>query len=214
MLLSAFSITSFAFSESDFEDTSDLYSIEVIVFKFNQLEDSDTSLWKPTLPLTLNNAYEINAPKKVEFINAELPPPVQAITPLSPAEYLLKREKNRIANNNQYTLLLHTGWKQKLSDLNGTKSVHIHGGAMFDRNNEDIDEIDGTITISKNRFINIKTNLFLTEPSYEIAEISNGLFSYPMQNSRRTKENELNYIDNPVFGLLIKITPPQEKETA
>lgn len=210
LIFFALSNVSYAFDDEEFDDNSDLYTIELIVFKFNQLEETDASLWKPAVPLTLQNALEINFPEKVEFINDELPPPARPIKPLSQADFVLKREESRIANNGQYTLLLHTGWKQKLTDPTSSPKVRIHGGGFYDREGSDIDEVDGTITISKGKFINIKSNLFLTEPAYEITELPNGLLSYPMQNLRRTKENELNYIDNPVFGLLIKVTPPKE----
>jgi len=209
ILFLAFAQTSLAFENEDLDESNDLYTIELIVFKFNQLEDSNKDLWKPTTPLALNDALEINIKEKIEFINDELPPPARLIHPLLRSEFVLNREESRIANNSRYTLLMHTGWKQNLSDSHSSKSIRIHGGGIFDFHGDDYDEVDGTLTISKGKFINIKTNLYLTEPAYEIAQIPNGLLSYPMHNSRRTKEEELNYIDNPVFGMLIKVTPPQ-----
>ncbi len=162
----------------------DLYTIELIIFKYNQMDDANTEFWKAPKPLSLANALEINS---------------------TPSLFTLNNEKNKIANNEKYTLILHRAWKQKLTASD--KPIHIRGGDRYDYRGNGYTELDGTISVSKNKFIKITTNLFLTEPTYGIAHITNGLASYPMQNSRNTKEKELNYFDNPAFGMLIKVSP-------
>jgi len=184
----------------------------VPIYTCFSLEDSDNELWTPATPFAFADALEItteNTENKIERIgDADLPEPtLPSVKPLTPEQFTLKREDQQISNNNKYTLLLHTAWQQKLTDIYSTKSVHISGGGIFDLNGKDVNEVDGIVTISKGKFLKIKTNLNLTEPSYEISKIPNGLLSYPIRNTRNTKENELNYIDNPVFGMLIKVTP-------
>lgn len=155
-----------------------LHSIELIVFKYNQLDNANTEFWKPATPLLINNALEVNS---------------------NPSLFTLNNEKTKIANNNKYTVLLHLAWKQKLTATD--KLIHIHGGKTYDLQGREINEVDGTVSVSKNKFVKISTNLFLTEPG-------NGLASFPMRSTRNTKENELNYFDNPAFGMLIKVKSP------
>lgn len=162
----------------------ELHTIELIIFKYNDTDDASAEFWKPAKPHTFANTIEV----------ADLPSLVT-----------LTQEKNKIASNNKYTLLAYRAWKQKLAPHD--KHVRIQAGNQYDFRGNDFHELDGTISISKNKFIKINTNLFLTEPTYGITRMINGLASFPMQNSRNTKEKELNYFDNPAFGLLIKVTP-------
>lgn len=162
----------------------ELHTIELIVFKYNDTDDASAEFWKPAKAHTFTNTVEVAA---------------------LPSLITLTQEKNKIANNNKYTLLTYQAWKQKLAAHD--KPVRIQAGNQYDFRGNNFHELDGTVSISKNKFIKINTNLFLTEPTYGITRMINGLASFPMQNTRNTKEKELNYFDNPAFGLLIKVTP-------
>lgn len=161
----------------------ELHTIELIIFKYNDTEDTSAEFWKPAKPRYFSSAMEV--------------------TPL-PSLTTLVQEKNKIAKNNKYTILLYRAWKQKL--ITADKPVHIQAGNQYEFRGNNFHELDGTISVSKNKFIKINTNLFLTEPTYGITRMMNGLASFPMQNSRNTKEKELNYFDNPAFGVLIKVS--------
>ena len=88
-------------------------------------------------------------------------------------------------------------------------------------------EVEGTLALSKNRFLHAETNLWfnkfretrknrdgiLNQSPNGLEEIRNpdsSLFlvtrTYSMNQSRRIRKNELHYIDHPVFGLIIRIS--------
>ena len=68
------------------------------------------------------------------------------------------------------------------------------------------------IKLSRDDFINLKTNLILSEsnnnlPSDLINDSNATVQMYELKELRRLKPNELNYLDHPLFGVLIKIIP-------
>lgn len=58
-------------------------------------------------------------------------------------------------------------------------------------------EIQGTVRVSRSRYLHLDLDLVLHQ----------GDQSYRMTVSRRMRSNELNYIDHPMFGALVIITP-------
>lgn len=81
-------------------------------------------------------------------------------------------------------------------------------------------EINGKIKISFQNFYQIYARLYLTEPESIIGGQADSnaignfqpipLRSFYLNENRNTRLNELNYLDHPLFGMLIKITPSRE----
>ena len=71
-------------------------------------------------------------------------------------------------------------------------------------------ELNGKIKLSKVKFFDIYTNLYLTIPT---SKPNNNipLRTFILQQHRRAKIDQLNYIDHPLFGVLIKISKFKEK---
>jgi hypothetical protein len=82
-------------------------------------------------------------------------------------------------------------------------------------------QLNGKIKLSKDRYFDIRSNLYLTLPETifginpDTQQI--GLFqpiplmTFTLNEHRRTRINQINYLDHPLFGALIQITKIDQK---
>ncbi|MCK4870757.1 MAG: hypothetical protein KAS93_06580 [Gammaproteobacteria bacterium] len=193
IIICGYSLTAFAAN-------SDLYQVNLIVIKHITAKALASEQW-PTIT------------KQPDITNSI--EPALLTNDKSP----LKTEITRLTRSKNFQIILSASWQQNIPAGTTTKPIHISGGTTV--NNDDdsatINEIDGTVTISRNRYFNINTNLILTEPLAKLNQIGAGnyaqtiaknkLISFQMLQTRRMKSKELNYLDHPLFGTLIEITP-------
>jgi len=72
---------------------------------------------------------------------------------------LLNSQARSIRRSSLYTTLVHQAWLQPIAPDKDSLPVLIQAGAHFD----DMYELDGTITISRSRFLHVDTDLWYTE---------------------------------------------------
>lgn len=184
--------------------------IELLVIR-NVNAQSHVDDWQSPMLMNTSNAIDLVLP---EFSINDEPPNFS----LLPTEKMsLNREETRLVKNQNYQVLLHIAWVQNVEDKWHSKSVHIAGGHNYTIEGELANEVEGTVTVSQDKFINIKTDLCFTEPTDSIdfsqMRMSNQFYnlpqilSYHITQSRRMRAGELNYLDNPSFGVLVKVTP-------
>lgn len=151
-----------------------------------------------------------------------------AINPLSPEEFLLNNEQLRLSNDPSYQTLLHLAWFEPLEQLAKPSTVQLYGGRLFNAQGNTLDtviaesatysneqnwEMNGTITVDLGRYFDLNFKLLFAVPYNQVKQLDRGSavdqrFSYfLLDESRRTKSNELNYIDHPLYGILMRITP-------
>jgi len=197
------------------------YQVEVIVFEHITPQSLASEAWPTDLQEpNLSDAIQLQA---VQNDN------LQAYELLPKKDFQLNSEVRRLTNNPNYKVLTHIAWVQPVSAPRFAKPVQIKGGAIYAPDGQmvlpvpgemgdadysgDYWQLNGTITISVMKYLQIKTNLLLTEHGYKIPQQTNAqgetasLISFPMQQIRRTKSRELNYFDHPLYGMLIEITP-------
>jgi len=204
------------------ETNSTRYQIEMIIFKRLRADLYRPDMWLPvTDQAPITNAVELTA------LNQDQPTidlNNQDSTSTQPNDFKLLDTKNftltrqdkilRKANN--YQVLLHLVWQQPIN--NQSTNIAIHGGKKFEIDNTQFEELRGRIQINKQRFFNINADLNLTllmgelpfAPPVNIDYEANAIpkvLRYHLTQSRRTKTEELNYLDSPVLGVLMKITP-------
>ncbi|MBA59804.1 MAG: hypothetical protein CMQ40_11640 [Gammaproteobacteria bacterium] len=133
----------------------------------------------------------------------------------------LSKIANRLGRSSKFEILANRSWIQPLSPIK--TPILIMEGAKH----ENRFEVEGTLALSKNRFLHAETNLwfnkfrevrenldgFLNQSTNDLEEIrspDSSLFlvtrTYSMNQNRRIRKNELHYIDHPVFGLIIRIS--------
>ena len=131
-----------------------------------------------------------------------------------------------IDKSSRYRLLKHFAWRQPGLDNRAAKAIHINIGEQLpvyipERNKEfdtfipasaqpqsdrtrkiNTTTINGTLKLRLGRFLHLDTLLVYTDGENQR--------SYRLSQSRKMRSRELHYIDNPRFGLLVRILPIEE----
>lgn len=68
-------------------------------------------------------------------------------------------------------------------------------------NSVSLPELQGTITLSRAHYLHLDTNLWFA------AQSADQTFFAHIDEPRRLKSGELHYLDNPLFGLVVRVTP-------
>lgn len=142
-------------------------------------------------------------------------------------QHKLTAEAGHLKVSKEYNVLFHQAWRQPMVTAEQSSWVVVRGGERF----TDQYSLQGSIRFSLRRYLHARTDLYLQElapikniqnNSIEIDETSTdrsttnelspeimyqALRTFRLQQSRRMRSVELHYIDSPVIGVLIKITP-------
>ncbi|OGT44682.1 MAG: hypothetical protein A3E82_05140 [Gammaproteobacteria bacterium RIFCSPHIGHO2_12_FULL_38_11] len=119
----------------------------------------------------------------------------------------LTHEKNALMKNPHYQILLDGSWPETWRSGQSTVTIPLAGGSNAGA------KLSGYMTIALSHYFDVHTDLFLTEPTNLLKQIDPTLnidqssFSFHLLQNRRMRSNELNYLDYPVIGVLIKIIP-------
>jgi len=133
------------------------------------------------------------------------------------AEYVTK-----LKNSRQYKVLLHQSWQQ--TGLSNTDAVDIQidtsAGENTGNDAESISSnVQGTIKLILGRYLHIHTDLLYNRLNEEYQPASPTLNSkvfnqFQIKSQRRMRSNELHYIDHPLLGILVLVTPIKQPEPA
>lgn len=156
-------------------------------------------------------------------------PPDQWALPLDPAQ-LARRG---------YRPLFHGAWRQPMLERERSRPIRIQGGARLANGQP---ELGGVIQLDIARYLHLRTDLYFTQPlpdnwvsprpAAPASTAAPSLLPYPalselplltpesatrylsvnLKQGRRMRSNELHYLDHPMFGLFIKITPWEAPE--
>lgn len=200
------------------------YRVEVLV-----IESKDKGALAEQWPInpgkpSFTNAISLNTDPTADF------------SLLNDKELTLGRAKKRLQQN--YRLIMHKGWRQTLSDKGIAQNVRLLGGQTY---GTDEYEVDGVIKLSSGRYMNVDADLLFHKPMKVVstanAELGNSneqsqgtahfsevlakqwqedpaarLQSFRLKESSRLKADELHYIDHPLYGIIIVVSP--EKSAA
>lgn len=197
------------------------YKIEMIIFSRLNTNTLATEQW-PMVNLKSFNLSQYQNPAYQEYLKSV------DFNPLPTKNYFLNNMSN-ILQKSHFPILIHLAWTQTISDNRSAKPIHLYGGNAYTSNagtpsfsnNETLQydqyspwQVDGGVKISVNRYFNLQFHLLFSEPRNAIATIdNNNYFSdsqqpyiyFELNQNRRTKRNELNYIDYPLYGVLFEI---------
>ncbi len=153
-----------------------------------------------------------------------------AFQQLERGELFLGDLSRSLRRSSQYRFLTHMAWRQPIRSSDAPTPILIQTGDHFD----DHFMIDGTLSISRSRYLHVSTDLWFTEftPKYgpgsskinpviidketrdtypsiakweQLRDQQLPAQSYPLQQARRMRSATLHYIDHPLFGILIQI---------
>lgn len=208
------------------DQTPALYHVELIVFQNEMMAGLYEETWPsyPALP-QLKGAIELIEPSN--YVNNQTDPEL-SFTLLSEASLKLKEAVKALDSNQNYSILLHQAWLQKINNLNTAQLIHIHSkldtDELTDLPSQGQDpqiltfeswKINGTIKLSQTNYFNADIDLLLTIPMndfdalYPVAKNiapKRDKLSFRMQQQRRMRCNKLYYFDHPLFGVLLSIS--------
>ena len=215
-------ITLIALMLSSVVSAEPLYKVELIAFEHITAANLATESW-PLHPVLPNLARSINL--RSDQTDQSLGP--YQLLPRS--QLTLQREQYALRKRGGYHILLHVAWLQPARKPWQVKPVHLYAKSLNARSsdhaiyNEPIYDplqkfmLNGTVRISRSNYIDVKTDLVLNVPKQQLIQAdplqfkqwpaSRTVASFSLRERRRMRPNEIHYLDHPLFGLLIKVTP-------
>lgn len=158
----------------------------------------------------LNSADVINEqpmPTKLSMVPTQGLPPentkkltAAGIETLPVQRFGLSQEWDRLNNSVQFEPLLRLAWIQQ-SSSSGTP-LKIQAGPTYTlANGKTVDAVSGYIALFTGTFLYLDTKVTYTEAGPEGAPVS-----YLINEIRRVKFNDLQYVDSPKLGILAQVT--------
>lgn len=162
---------------------------------------------------------------------------------LANTEFTLGQAEKLLSSSPRYEILSHIAWQQPGLAEDKAMDMAISGGkdyrdtypermeSRWEVNDQGdivevpgprtLNELDGSVKLVLGRYLHIYTDLIFRKPviverldeeTQELTE-TRTLFDIPIQSHRRMRSRELHYIDHPMAGILIEVTPLEtEKE--
>jgi hypothetical protein len=116
-------------------------------------------------------------------------------------------------NRMGYRVLVNTCWQQSIPVTKFAQPIHVFGGAAV----EGLNQVDGTITFNREKSFEVQANILLTEkdgyleskgnPNYAVEIADRDPKRFQLRKDFVMRSNELTYVDHPLFGVVITITP-------
>lgn len=204
-----------------------LYKVELIVFEPTDAGPAGEEIWPQDLPAPdMSAAVELEAGAGAGGLRA-LPESARELTETA----------RLLENSGRYHVIVHRIWQQPGLEADQAVAVAVHGGEdysaafpelMAPRWEYDaqgvlverpgparLEQLDGWVKIVLGRYLHIYTDLVLRKPvpvePGESAGASLGqqrrLMEVHMRQQRRMRSRELHYLDHPLLGVLVKVTP-------
>jgi hypothetical protein len=205
-----------------------LYQVEVIVFSNNSSAAEREETWPQQLTLAYpNNTITLSPDTSVPTATtAGLETTTYKQLPLN--QKMLSEWRDRLRASGKYRVLAHSSWLQPSIGQDANKSVVITGGNQFG----DHYELEGSIHVKGTSPIKVSTNLWLSSfnlngesdsstpvlpalPQELLNQTTSNATSsslytvqrvIPHQNEENLLLGKAAYLDNPLIGVLVKVT--------
>lgn len=168
-------------------DPDQIYQVEVVIFSHITEAGLRSEYWPVPPPLTIS-------PLAVTLSGDQI---------LPKSAWDLKSTQQLLGRNNP--ILLHIAWEESATEARKGRIIHVT-----------TPQVDGTVAIRLERYFSVHFNLRFTLPwdqikDYNLQNIAhdndNPYIAFTLNEYLRMRSNEINYIDHPLYGILIKIIP-------
>jgi hypothetical protein len=187
------------------EDSSS-YQVEVVVFEHLANRDGDGEGWDGEAGLP-------NIAGAVELSSAA---GTNGVTKIPDYDLLLQSDRQRLVGNSAYRVLLHTGWRQPKYSMDD--AVHVYsgdssflasaapveglGGAAIPVGPGEKPGADGVIRVHSGPSPTVSVDIAYRNPGVL------GTNTARLTEVRTIRAEETHYLDHPLFGVLVRVTPP------
>ena len=186
------------------------FTVEIIVFEDLRSDNLHAEHWPPDPgEPSLVNAIELTP------LPGDAPDGgVHAYRLMKFSSLTLGEVRNRLRRSAHYRPLVHAGWRLPGLPRSAARPVHV-GRSLDDgeaRAAEGVgagrSSVHGTVTVSLARFLQVDVDLLYHRPaSGEAAAPSSAPTRFRLVSERRMRSGELHYVDHPLFGVLVLLTP-------
>ena len=133
---------------------------------------------------------------------------IHAFRLLDRADLSLDRVRNTLRRSARYRPLLHAGWRLPGLPRNAARPAYIGAGLAAEGNGNDPPAVRGTVKVSVARYLHVELDLLYRLSGADAAAAPEGTPTWSrLESERRMRSRELHYIDHPLFGVLMRITP-------
>jgi hypothetical protein len=206
------------------------YHVELVLFQHLNKQGQQEEFWhQPPINSTNSSTYDnneslqqndIQAPQHVinnslALAEYDLSTHIftsfnERVSPISTENYQLTDTANHIRYSDDYKLLAHFGWAQRSLSKKQALPINIIAKSLSD--NTQLIPV-GELTLYISRYLHLQVDLQATQclfsSSQKREQEDNSCVNqlYQFKQDRKMRSGELHYIDNPVFGLLVYVTP-------
>jgi hypothetical protein len=200
------------------------YKVEMLIF-VNRDGTMATGA-EPAKPLTgIEDAIDLQSGERGKF------------HALPASELALATAKTILEQSGRYDVIEDIAWVQPGLGENTAKAVHIHGGVEYQRpsaapapvfDNADLysgaqepvklQQLDGTVKVALGHYFHVYADLVLRKPMTmqpvglnQQPQHASTLYQFRIQDQRQMRSGELYYLDHPLLGVLVQITPIAKK---
>ncbi len=190
-------------SGSNTNSADSVYQIDVVAFKLlknDQSPEAKAKGWLPYQAISFDNAINLNSAQNSQIAPVESNQNIY-YQALPASKFFLNTETRHLNNSSDYKIIAQVSWLQPITESPAPQRVYFSGGNVFTLNGSLIPEVSGTVLLTQSlyQYFNLNVNFYLIEPS------DAGLVMQKVSENRRILVNQLNYIDSPNLGLLIKV---------
>ena len=204
------------------------YQIELIIFSHINAQGVNSEQW----PVLQNPQLNLSRSRTLKpLLEDDTQPLNQTVSYqiLPNFNFNLTNINHKLIQSQDYKVIMHIAWQQNIDDPHNAKWIHVFGGAGYDNAGnviiEDMDgsatydqaqhwQVDGLLRLDTVRYINTRYNFYFAAPTSEIQDLSTTnnfanidapLLYFKLDQFRRMRSDELNYIGHPLYGILINI---------
>lgn len=185
-----------------------LYHVELSIFTNNSTDSDSTENWPrdlvlsyPTPLVTLvhelpgNSSHHPTA-ENTSDTAANNNSTDATITLLPESEKQLTPAIKRISRSGKQRVLFHENWIQAINSHKTAINIAVHGGGQFD----DHFELEGSIRLSRQRYLHIETNLWLSKFAINVGQEGEAWPLLPLQPYIPQHASDSKGINSPGFG--------------
>ena len=178
------------------------YVVEIIVFDDLEGEGLRAELWPPD-PGEPSPEDAVLLASPAENAQGE---GVRSFRLVNRSQLSLRDTWNALRRSDRYRPLLHAGWRLPGVGRDAARPAYLVPRTEGAR---DDPAVHGTVKVSLARFLQVELDLVYSRPVFDDDPALESTIPtrFRLVAERRVRSGELHYIDHPVFGVLVLITP-------
>lgn len=194
------------------------YNIEIVIFEDTSGRYIDSEQW-PIIHHS-ENEFTIETVSTTSEINRKKSGYDNIMELTHQVSDALGKHVAKLNESDRYNVLLHHSWQQAGLNNVDAISIQVNSSAVkkTDVENQKLESsVQGSLKLILGRYLHIHTDLLYKRFNHNdmqtVSALNSKVFSeFKIQSQRRMRSKELHYIDHPLVGILVLVTPIKPPE--